>query len=525
MKKPYLLLVATALLALAGCRSQPTPDDSKKTTDSTSGVTGTEASTSLFCPVFPQALLHHFFLQATVKEAEGEPLEIRAALSEDHATISSTDDAAFYEKTATGGYDRVHLDETNEVIHEPQLGSFADQFPNPFAAIKDSTDLINSEGKLTELGEAFADTIGLDTTLTFTQATLEFEGEGAKVALVTDSATQVEMVFSSDASSDLRLSPLPETEESKQIDKTLGLLEPKNYTATLTQGGKEKAKAEVQGDRLLFADGTSTKGYVKTESGYKTLNVDGGVVSQDTVTTDAFGSLLPDFDFSGAIFQEEKLTYLVKSADVLSHFAFKPIAATFKNKTIQSLKATDTSLVLIFDKEGSVPYVLTIDQIGTTKLSVDLDKVTILKTWESEAPKIDSEMKQIMDTPIPYWDCGYAWFAGDNQYHAFSTDPKNLTTGFEAKTVDEAEAQFNAYAQLLRDKGFVELNKTDLTALMNANFCPLGDYDDSGFAHDRFFLAGSMVVEICYGEIDYSGAWVWVESPRCYLCISPDVRQ
>ena len=523
MKKPYLLLVATALLALAGCRSQPTPDDSKKTTDSTSDVTGTEASTSLFCPVFPQALLHHFFLQATVKEAEGEPLEIRVALSEDHATISSTDDAAFYEKTATGGYDRVHLDETNEVIHEPQLGSFADQFPNPFAAIKDSTDLINSEGKLTELGEAFADTIGLDTTLTFTQATLEFEGEGAKVALVTDSATQVEMVFSSDASSDLRLSPLPETEESKQIDKTLGLLEPKNYTATLTQGGKEKAKVEVQGDRLLFADGTSTKGYVKTESGYKTLNVDGGVVSQDTVTTDAFGSLLPDFDFSGAIFQEEKLTYLVKSADVLSHFAFKPIAATFKNKTIQSLKATDTSLVLTFDKEGSVPYVLTIDQIGTTKLSVDLDKVTILKTWESEAPKIDSEMKQIMDTPIPYWDCGYAWFT-EGDYYNFVLNAKLLETGFEAKTADEAEAQFNAYAQLLRDKGFVELNQTDLTALSSASFYPIGDYDINGFAHDRFFLAGSMVVEICYGDTDY-WTYSWDESPRCYLCISPDVRK
>lgn len=523
MKKPYLLLVATALLALAGCRSQPTPDDSKKTTDSTSDVTGTEASTSLFCPVFPQALLHHFFLQATVKEAEGEPLEIRVALSEDHATISSTDDAAFYEKTATGGYDRVHLDETNEVIHEPQLGSFADQFPNPFAAIKDSTDLINSEGKLTELGEAFADTIGLDTTLTFTQATLEFEGEGAKVALVTDSATQVEMVFSSDASFDLRLSPLPETEESKQIDKTLGLLEPKNYTATLTQGGKEKAKVEVQGDRLLFADGTSTKGYVKTESGYKTLNVDGGVVSQDTVTTDAFGSLLPDFDFSGAIFQEEKLTYLVKSADVLSHFAFKPIAATFKNKTIQSLKATDTSLVLTFDKEGSVPYVLTIDQIGTTKLSVDLDKVTILKTWESEAPKIDSEMKQIMDTPIPYWDCGYAWFT-EGDYYNFVLNAKLLETGFEAKTADEAEAQFNAYAQLLRDKGFVELNQTDLTALSSASFYPIDDYDINGFAHDRFFLAGSMVVEICYGDTDY-WTYSWDESPRCYLCISPDVRK
>ena len=523
MKKPYLLLVATALLALAGCRSQPTPDDSKKTTDSTSDVTGTEASTSLFCPVFPQALLHHFFLQATVKEAEGEPLEIRVALSEDHATISSTDDAAFYEKTATGGYDRVHLDETNEVIHEPQLGSFADQFPNPFAAIKDSTDLINSEGKLTELGEAFADTIGLDTTLTFTQATLEFEGEGAKVALVTDSATQVEMVFSSDASSDLRLSPLPETEESKQIDKTLGLLEPKNYTATLTQGGKEKAKVEVQGDRLLFADGTSTKGYVKTESGYKTLNVDGGVVSQDTVTTDAFGSLLPDFDFSGAIFQEEKLTYLVKSADVLSHFAFKPIAATFKNKTIQSLKATDNSLVLTFDKEGSVPYVLTIDQIGTTKLSVDLDKVTILKTWESEAPKIDSEMKQIMDTPIPYWDCGYAWFT-EGDYYNFVLESKLLETGFETKTVDEAEAQFNAYVQLLRDKGYVELTKAEMTDLEENWYFPVGDYDVNGFAHDRFFLSGSLVVEVCYGDYNFVMN-EWNESPRCYLCISPDVRK
>ena len=523
MKKPYLLLVATALLALAGCRSQPTPDDSKKTTDSTSDVTGTEASTSLFCPVFPQALLHHFFLQATVKEAEGEPLEIRVALSEDHATISSTDDAAFYEKTATGGYDRVHLDETNEVIHEPQLGSFADQFPNPFAAIKDSTDLINSEGKLTELGEAFADTIGLDTTLTFTQATLEFEGEGAKVALVTDSATQVEMVFSSDASSDLRLSPLPETEESKQIDKTLGLLEPKNYTATLTQGGKEKAKVEVQGDRLLFADGTSTKGYVKTESGYKTLNVDGGVVSQDTVTTDAFGSLLPDFDFSGAIFQEEKLTYLVKSADVLSHFAFKPIAATFKNKTIQSLKATDTSLVLTFDKEGSVPYVLTIDQIGTTKLSVDLDKVTILKTWESEAPKIDSEMKQIMDTPIPYWDCGYAWFT-EGDYYNFVLESKLLETGFDTKTVDEAEAKFNAYVQLLRDKGYVELTKAEMTDLEENWYFPVGDYDVNGFAHDRFFLSGSLVVEVCYGDYNFVMN-EWNESPRCYLCISPDVRK
>ena len=523
MKKPYLLLVATALLALAGCRSQPTSDDSKKTTDSTSGVTGTEASTSLFCPVFPQALLHHFFLQATVKEAEGEPFEIRVALSEDHATISSTDDAAFYEKTATGGYDRVHLDETNEVIHEPQLGSFADQFPNPFAAIKDSTDLINSEGKLTELGEAFADTIGLDTTLTFTQATLEFEGEGAKVALVTDSATQVEMVFSSDASSDLRLSPLPETEESKQIDKTLGLLEPKNYTATLTQGGKEKAKAEVQGDRLLFADGTSTKGYVKTESGYKTLNVDGGVVSQDTVTTDAFGSLLPDFDFSGAIFQEEKLTYLVKSADVLSHFAFKPIAATFKNKTIQSLKATDTSLVLTFDKEGSVPYVLTIDQIGTTKLSVDLDKVTILKTWESEAPTIDSEMKQIMDNPIPYWDCGYAWFT-EGDYYNFVLESKLLETGFETKTVDEAEAQFNAYVQLLRDKGYVELTKAEMTDLEENWYFPVGDYDVNGFAHDRFFLSGSLVVEVCYGDYNFVMN-EWNESPRCYLCISPDVRK
>lgn len=525
MKKPNLLLVATALLTLAGCGPQPTPDDSKKTTDSTSSVTGTEESTSPFCPVFPQALLQHFFLQATVKEAEEEPFEIRVAFSEDHATIAYTDDAAFYEKTATGGYDRVHLDETNEVIHEPQLGSFADKFPNPFAMIKESTDLIDSEGKLTELGEAFADAIGLDTTLTFTQATLEFEGEGAKIHLVTTSSTQVEMVFSSDASADLRLSPLPETEESKQIDKTLGLLEPKNYTATLTQDGKERAKAEVQGDRLLFADGTSTKGYVKTESGYKTLNVNGGVVSLDTVTTDAFGSLLPDFDFSGAIFQEEKLTYLVKSADVLPHFAFKPITTTFKNKTIQSLKATDTSLVLTFDKEGSTPYVLTIDQIGTTKLSVDLDKVTSLKTWESEAPKIDSEMKQIMDTPIPYWDCGYTWFT-DGDYYNFAPESKLLETGFEAKTVDEAEAQFNAYAQLLRDKGFVELNKTDLTALMSAGFCPLGDYDDkSGFAHDRFFLAGSMVVEICYGDIDYAGTWAWVESPRCYICISPDVRK
>ena len=445
------------------------------------------------------------------------------AFNEDHATIAYADDAAFYEKTATGGYDRVRLDETNEVIHEPQLGSFADQFPNPFARIKESIDLITSEGKLTELGEAFADTIGLDTTLTFTQATLEFEGEGAKVALVTDSATQVEMVFSSDASSDLRLSPLPETEESKQIDKTLSLLEPKNYTVTLTQSGKEKAKAEVQGDRLLFADGTSTKGYVKTENGYKTLNVDGGVVSQDSVTTDAFGSLLPDFDFSGAIFQEEKLTYLVKSADVLPHFAFKPIATTFKNKTIQSLKATDTSLVLTFDKEGSVPYVLTIDQIGTTKLSVDLDKVTILKTWESEAPKIDSEMKQIMDTPIPYWDCGYTWFT-EGDYYNFVPETKLLETGFEAKTVDEAEAQFSAYAQLLRDKGFVELNQADLTALSSAFFCPIGDYDFNGFAHDRFFLAGPMIVEICYGDPNYLIS-SWDESPRCYLCISPDVRK
>ena len=523
MKKPNLLLVATALLTLAGCGPQPTPDDSKKTADSTSSVTGAEGSVSSSCFAFPQELLQHFSLQATVKEAEGEPFEIRVVLSEDHATIAYADDTAFYEKTATGGYERVRLDETNEVIHEPQLGSFTDQFPNPFALIKDSADLIDSEGKLTELGEAFADTIDLDTTLIFTQATLEFQGEGAKITFVTESATRVEMVFSSDVSDDLRLNPLPETEESKQIDKTLGLLEPKNYTATLTQDGKEKTKVEVQGDRLLFDDGASIKGYVKTESGYKTLNVDGGVVSQDTVTTDAFGSLLPDFDFSGAIFQEEKLTYLVKSADVLPHFAFKPIATTFKNKTIQSLKATDISLVLTFDKEGSAPYVLTIDQIGTTKLSVDLDKVTSLKTWESEVPEIDSEMKQIMDTPIPYWDCGYTWFT-EGDYYNFVLSSKLLETGFEAKTADEAEAQFNAYAQLLRNQGFAELNKTDLTALADASFYPIGDYDINGFAHDRFFLVGSMVVEICYGDTDY-WTYSWDESPRCYLCISPDVRQ
>ena len=54
------------------------------------------------------------------------------------------------------------------------------------------------------------------------------------------------MVFSSDASADLRLSPLPETEESKKIDKTVCLLEPKNSTATLTNGVKEKAKAEYK---------------------------------------------------------------------------------------------------------------------------------------------------------------------------------------------------------------------------------------------------------------------------------------
>ena len=99
-----------------------------------------------------------------------------------------------------------------------------------------------------------------------------------------------------------------------------------------------------------------------------------------------------------------------------------------------------------------------------------------------------------------------------------------METGFEAKTADEAEAQFNAYAQLLRNQGFAELNKTDLTALADASFYPIGDYDINGFAHDRFFLVGSMVVEICYGDTDY-WTYSWDESPRCYLCISPDVRQ
>ena len=101
---------------------------------------------------------------------------------------------------------------------------------------------------------------------------------------------------------------------------------------------------------------------------------------------------------------------------------------------------------------------------------------------------------------------------------------KYALPGLPAVWADEAEAQFNAYAQLLRDKGFVELNQTDLTALSSASFYPIGDYDINGFAHDRFFLAGSMVVEICYGDTDY-WTYSWDESPRCYLCISPDVRQ
>ena len=180
-------------------------------------------------------------------------------------------------------------------------------------------------------------------------------------------------------------------------------------------------------------------------------------------------------------------------------------------------------MVLTFDKEGSVPYVLTIDQIGTTKLSVDLDKVTILKTWESEAPKIDSEMKQIMDTPIPYWDCGYTWFT-EGDYYNFVLESKLLETGFETKTVDEAEAQFNAYVQLLRDKGYVELTKAEMTDLEENWYFPVGDYDVNGFAHDRFFLSGSLVVEVCYGDYNFVMN-EWNESPRCYLCISPDVRQ
>ncbi len=430
-----------------------------------------------------------------------------------------------------GGVNLATLDEHNEKSTETVLGEqFDEAFPNAFVnlaadhANENEVDLA-ANNTLNDLGKSFVKLFLKGAPLKeITEATgsISFNESVALAMTLKDvegANATLTATFADPASyRATKLEVLPETDTSKALKAALDSIKTDNYTVKVKEDETVKETLFVNSDRLLDIKDAESKGYLKTETGYKVLAVDGETVKEDGTSTDLFSSLLPDYDFAGEVIINGSVSPLVDEDDVLTHLQFATLSSYFQNADMQTLALTaDKKALVLTLKNGDKTTTCEWSNIGETTLPVDITKITQEKTWASEYPAIDEHIKTIFgnDFVLPYWDAGYEW---DDDY---TENAQTLTLTFTSKSESEAADLTTIYAMVMKNAGHEELlgsGRSELEEYMDSyDFYPMGSMSD--FSHYHIYAYDGKIVEV-YDE-DRDGI---LEDGQAAITISADPR-
>ena len=519
MKKRNLIIALSAMTLLTSC-GEDEPSDS-----TLSETTGSSLKASDFATKFNAKV------NASIKKGEediGGDYNIDYAA--DHVSYWTLDaKGQFFEKDSNGGVNLATLDEHNEKSSETVLGEkFDDAFPNVFATLatthasEKEVDLAVNNA-LNDLGTSFVKLFLKNAPLeAVTEATgsISFNENVALAMTLKDAAgTDVTLTatFVDPASyQETKLETLPETDASKALKTALDSIKEGNYTVKVKEGETVKETLYVNSDRLLVTEGTSSKGFLKNETGYDAVLVSGDEIAEDGSSTDTFSSLLPDYDFASEVFVDGSVSPLVDEEDVLTHLQFTVLTSYYQNAEIQSLKLANDkkSMVLTLENAGKTTS-FEWSNIGTTALSVDISNVTVKKTWASAGYKeIDTQFKAAFGTNtfIPYWDIGLDWDIDT----AYTESNKNMTVS--AYDFDE-EADSDAvalYADKMKKAGYKELTEEERKSLKEQNGNLVGGLND--FVDYHIYHVNNSIVEI----IKDDSLAMYGEPTTYSIYVSPD---
>lgn len=486
MKKTNLLLLSALFLSsLASCGVSG--DNGSQTTSSE------EQNTSFGVDRFTKTWSATF--SATSKQGNNAEMSFSGVMDFGEGFISTKTNLPalslvycdFVEKNASGGVSTKSLNAKNEIEESVQPGlSYDEKYMNPFVDLvpegEEVTEInLASENKMTEKGVKFGSLIGLSNSGTYTSfemkiVDLDKKAPTLKVtASMSDGAGSIgtitySIVFSEYANHLGKLAPLKETDDSKKIDTLIGKMQANNYTIEIKNADKVEVTYFVNQDRIYKQiAGQKSFGFLKTSSGYQALDVSvDGVVTESSTSTDPFSSLLADYDFSGTIFNKKEDGSYVLNDYLPSHNAlnanFELAGALNSYMTNQSSDFTfliDESSFAVKNNLGDdKDYTLTWKNFGNTTLPVDLTKITVVKSWTSEAPDVWNKMTTVLgkDFSFPYLDPGEkkTWAvdtnAGDNYCSVYVG---GLTT-------QSIPAQISAYEKVLLDAGFTKLTNSQI---------------------------------------------------------------
>ncbi len=450
----------------------------------------------------------------------------------DHVSYISVDaKGQFFEKDSNGGVNLATLDEHNEKSTETVLGEqFDEAFPNAFVnlaadhANENEVDLATNNA-LNDLGKSFVKLLLKNAPIKeITEATgsISFNESVALAMTLKDvegTLATLTATFTEPSSyQETKLGTLPETDASKVLKKALDSLKEGNYTVKVKEGETVKDTLYVNSDRLLITEGASSKGFIRSETGYDAVLVSGDEIAEDGSSTDTFSSLLPDYDFASEVIINGSVSPLVDEDDVLAHLQFATLSSYYQNADIQSLALSDDKKTLVLTLEnGGKTTSFEWSDIGKTTLPVDISKITQEKTWASEYPAIDEHIKTIFgnDFVLPYWDSGYEW--SDD----YTENAQTLTLTFTSKSESEAADLTTIYAMVMKNAGHEELlgsGRSELEEYMDSyDFYPMGSMSD--FSHYHIYAYDGKIVEV-YDE-DRDGI---LEDGQAAITISVDPR-
>lgn len=455
MKKKTLIIALGALLTLAGCGEEGGSDTKSSVPASD---TGSKAV------LLPSALREKFISKTVGKVVGADPegiLHMTMDLATDHCTRIVDIDGqrvqwSTYLKNNIGGVNAAVLDKNNSIAESTVSDDlFEDVFPNVFQSVEDSdvsSLVLANDGELTEMGQLFFESlnkfisvssgsnyessVSFETAKVVYKVAFDYETKTSAASVRYSFETTVEDPSTYEA---MTLAPLEANDKTEGISTFLASLKSNNYTYTLKENDVAKSTYYVVDGGFVEATSEGKKGFVKTSTGYQNVAIDStGKTTLGEACSDAYGSLLPDFDVAPEIFDEDgDVSALVGDSTYKNSFSFKDLS--LKNYELFNVTVSENGLILKLEDDLDV----VIDNVGTTTLPVDIFNAGVKMNWSSE-PEIDGYLKMVLgeDYELPYWE-GLAWEVD------YGSQNPNICITAEFDDFDEAAAAMKNYVDLL----------------------------------------------------------------------------
>lgn len=513
MKKKTLIIALGALLTLAGCGEE----GGSSTTSSSAPASDTGSKNVLL----PSALREKFISKTVGKVVNGDSeriLNLTMDLADDHCTrIIGFDGETVtwnaFVKNNIGGVNAVALDKNNNVAESSfSEDPFEEEFPNVFMSIQDSdvsSLVLANDGTLTEKGELFFNSLNMFISVSSGsnyESSVSFETGKVVYKVAFDyganpSASSIRYSFETTVEDPstyeaLTIAPLEANDKTEGISNFLASLKINNYTYTLKENDVAKTTYYVVDGGFVEATSEGKKGFVKTSTGYQNVAIDStGKTTLGEASSDAYGSLLPDFDVAPEIFDENgDVSILVGDSSYKDSFAFKDLS--LKKYEFFNVSVAENALTIKLEDDVDV----IIDNVGTTTLPVDIFNAGVKMNWSLE-PEIDGYLKQVLgdDYELPYWE-GLDWSV------TYGSQNPNVCISADFDDFDEAAAAMKNYVDLLAQyPQFVKW--TDAEWANVDEYSVAGTHDDG--TDELYHLNDDFSMEVC--AVDMYGMYIDVE--------------